>query len=218
MDACRSVSHRATQTLGWADRGNCLLIDIGLDHLTLARAALYQAILGGERPVRRARERGRWTSCAAPASRTISPRPPHPRPLPRDDRRLRRRARGPRRGVRDRRARADAAPSRRHPSPSCAAVRAHRRTGRRTTPGSRRATISTRLASSSRPAATAGGARSSKTPRRRGSASPGPPRPLAHHRPDAGGEAADDRAGVPQSESCYSIFPNKSLTGRPTSR
>ena len=31
-------------------RHQCHLLDIGLDHLTLARAALYQAILGGERP------------------------------------------------------------------------------------------------------------------------------------------------------------------------
>jgi len=41
---CRSVSQRAAQTLKIAERNNCLL-DIALDHLTLGRAALYEAIL-----------------------------------------------------------------------------------------------------------------------------------------------------------------------------
>lgn len=45
---CRSVSQRAAQTLKIAERNNCLL-DIALDHLTLARAALYEAILEGRR-------------------------------------------------------------------------------------------------------------------------------------------------------------------------
>ncbi len=51
IKACRSVSRRAAQTLDWA-KGvtNVHLLDIGLNHLTLARAALYQAILHGERP------------------------------------------------------------------------------------------------------------------------------------------------------------------------
>jgi tetratricopeptide (TPR) repeat protein len=42
---CRSVSQRAVQTLKIAERNNWLL-DIALDHLTLGRAALYEAILG----------------------------------------------------------------------------------------------------------------------------------------------------------------------------
>jgi hypothetical protein len=48
-DACRAVSERATQTLAWVTPQNWLL-DIGLDHLTLARAALFAAILRGEPP------------------------------------------------------------------------------------------------------------------------------------------------------------------------
>ncbi len=46
--ACRSVSRRATQTLDLAARASDIL-SIGLDHLTLARATLYEANLGGER-------------------------------------------------------------------------------------------------------------------------------------------------------------------------
>ena len=47
--AYRDAAERATQTLGWAQRQGFLL-DIGLDHLTLARAALYAAALRGEPP------------------------------------------------------------------------------------------------------------------------------------------------------------------------
>ena len=50
IEACRSVSRRATQTLGWHVGGNAFLLDIGLDHLTLARAALCEAVLRGEPP------------------------------------------------------------------------------------------------------------------------------------------------------------------------
>ncbi len=39
--------------MDWAERGNWPLITIGLDHLTLARGALYEAILGGGPPARR---------------------------------------------------------------------------------------------------------------------------------------------------------------------
>jgi len=52
IEACRTVSRRATQTLGWHVGGNAFLHDIGLDHLTLARAALYEAILQSKPPVR----------------------------------------------------------------------------------------------------------------------------------------------------------------------
>jgi hypothetical protein len=47
--ACRDVAKRATQTIQIAAQNNWLL-DIGLDHLTLACAALYQAILSGRKP------------------------------------------------------------------------------------------------------------------------------------------------------------------------
>jgi ATP/maltotriose-dependent transcriptional regulator MalT len=46
---CSTVTKRATQTLAWVTPQNWIL-DIGLDHLTLARAALYAAILDGQRP------------------------------------------------------------------------------------------------------------------------------------------------------------------------
>lgn len=42
---CRAVAARAAQTLEWAERNNIALLDIALDHLTLGRAALYEAIL-----------------------------------------------------------------------------------------------------------------------------------------------------------------------------
>jgi tetratricopeptide (TPR) repeat protein len=44
VNACRAVSQRAAQTLKWVTTENWLL-DIALDHLTLGRAALYEAIL-----------------------------------------------------------------------------------------------------------------------------------------------------------------------------
>jgi tetratricopeptide (TPR) repeat protein len=46
---CNAIAKRATQTLAWARPRNVLL-DIGNDHLTLSRAALYTAILDGRRP------------------------------------------------------------------------------------------------------------------------------------------------------------------------
>ena len=51
INACRTVSERAKQTLRWVTPQNWL-IDIALDHVTLARAALYEAILHGEPPLR----------------------------------------------------------------------------------------------------------------------------------------------------------------------
>lgn len=40
-DSCREVARRAAQTLEWAERGRAPLFTVALDHLTLARAALY---------------------------------------------------------------------------------------------------------------------------------------------------------------------------------
>ncbi|HEY2850622.1 MAG TPA: hypothetical protein VGI97_12140, partial [Gemmatimonadaceae bacterium] len=55
IESCRAVSQRAAQTLKIAERNNWLL-DIALDHLTLGRAALYEAILEGrDGPLRRPR-------------------------------------------------------------------------------------------------------------------------------------------------------------------
>lgn len=44
-ESCRTVSERAAQTLLWAEKNNISLLDIALDHLTLGRAALCEAIL-----------------------------------------------------------------------------------------------------------------------------------------------------------------------------
>lgn len=41
VDACREMARRAAQTLEWAERNRLGLLTIALDHLTLARAALY---------------------------------------------------------------------------------------------------------------------------------------------------------------------------------
>jgi hypothetical protein len=51
LESCRVVSQRAAQTLKWiqAYSGHSLL-EIALDHLTLGRVALYEAILGGSPP------------------------------------------------------------------------------------------------------------------------------------------------------------------------
>ncbi len=49
LDACDAVAERARQSIQIAERNNWLL-DIGLDHLTLARASLYQAVLRAEPP------------------------------------------------------------------------------------------------------------------------------------------------------------------------
>jgi hypothetical protein len=48
-ETCNAVAKRAAQTLAWVAPQHWLL-DIGLDHLTLARAALYAPILDGRRP------------------------------------------------------------------------------------------------------------------------------------------------------------------------
>jgi hypothetical protein len=50
LEAGRTVSERATQTLSWARTAGASLLSLALDHLTLARTALYRAILRGERP------------------------------------------------------------------------------------------------------------------------------------------------------------------------
>ena len=46
VQQCSAVSQRAEQTLKWVTTQNWLL-DIGLDHLTLGRAALYVGVLAG---------------------------------------------------------------------------------------------------------------------------------------------------------------------------
>lgn len=40
-----AVNHRATQTLQWVKQANIDIVSIALDHLALARTALYQALL-----------------------------------------------------------------------------------------------------------------------------------------------------------------------------
>ncbi|WP_051604181.1 SEFIR domain-containing protein [Methylobacter tundripaludum] len=43
--SCGTVTHRATQTLTWAKGGNLDLIGLALNHLTIARTALYSLLL-----------------------------------------------------------------------------------------------------------------------------------------------------------------------------
>jgi TIR domain len=50
LEACRAVSKRSERTLDWANASSGALLDIGRDHLTLSRAAFYQAILSGRAP------------------------------------------------------------------------------------------------------------------------------------------------------------------------
>jgi hypothetical protein len=45
LDACAEAEERATQTLDWATNYGGSLLSIALDHLTLARAALYRALV-----------------------------------------------------------------------------------------------------------------------------------------------------------------------------
>ncbi len=45
IESCRAVAQRATQTLKIARDNNLSLLTIALDHLTLGRAALYEALL-----------------------------------------------------------------------------------------------------------------------------------------------------------------------------
>ncbi|WP_295881877.1 hypothetical protein, partial [uncultured Thiohalocapsa sp.] len=54
---CAEVSRRAGQTLEWAEQNQAPLLDFGLDHLTLARCALYADRLQGRPPGPEARYR-----------------------------------------------------------------------------------------------------------------------------------------------------------------
>jgi hypothetical protein len=46
LDSCAEAEGRATQTLEWATTYDLGLLSIALDHLTLARAALYRSVVG----------------------------------------------------------------------------------------------------------------------------------------------------------------------------
>ncbi|MGB0722918.1 MAG: DUF4062 domain-containing protein [Gammaproteobacteria bacterium] len=45
LATCDAVTQRATQTLAWAEQNKAALLTIALEHLTLARAGLYAALL-----------------------------------------------------------------------------------------------------------------------------------------------------------------------------
>jgi tetratricopeptide (TPR) repeat protein len=47
IQSCRAVVRHAAQTLQWAEKNNISLLDIALNHLTLGRTALYEAVLEG---------------------------------------------------------------------------------------------------------------------------------------------------------------------------
>ena len=52
-DACGQVAERATQTFEWTEQfAGAALLDFALNHLTLARAALYRALLTANRTMR----------------------------------------------------------------------------------------------------------------------------------------------------------------------
>ena len=86
-EACRAVAERARKTLAWVMPLNVLL-DIGLDHLTHARAALYfwQFSTASARAATTCKRRR--TSCAVRRTEPPAPRAPHPQSVPRRDRRL----------------------------------------------------------------------------------------------------------------------------------
>ena len=50
IESCRAVSERAAQTIKIAEQNNLSLLTIALDHLTLGRAALYEAVLSTGSP------------------------------------------------------------------------------------------------------------------------------------------------------------------------
>ena len=145
------------------------LLDIGLDHLTLARAALFSAMLRGEAPPADHVNEAVDVLRRAGAQHDTPSRPPHPRALARRHGRLRGRARGSRRGVRDRRAGADDSCISPTSISTARACSASSLAARPPIPGPRPKPTSPRRASSSRPAATAAAAKNSRTPRRRSS-------------------------------------------------
>jgi hypothetical protein len=61
VNSCRSVFERATQTLKWEEEmPDAPLLDFALCHVTLGRAALYQAILEGEAAEGDSSHHDRW--------------------------------------------------------------------------------------------------------------------------------------------------------------
>ena len=118
---CAEVERRATTTLDVGERKSTALLDIALDHLTLARVGLVRAILTHPLPqpaldlphvaaaVNGLRDAG--------TTRLSTQRPAHRRALSLRPRRCRVGPHGPRPGPGDRRARPDAALPRRHPPP-----------------------------------------------------------------------------------------------------
>ena len=115
--ACEAVAGRARQTLEWAEAGNLSLLTIALDHLTLARCALYADLLAGRPPGAEAQTQAgraldRLRAAGNPAH--APPRPAHPRLAAPGPGRLRRGPRRPRRRAADRQPRRHGAVSRRH--------------------------------------------------------------------------------------------------------
>ncbi len=45
IESCRAVAQRAAQTLKWAEQNAVDILSAAMDHLTLGRAALYEALL-----------------------------------------------------------------------------------------------------------------------------------------------------------------------------
>ena len=72
LAACAEATRRATQTLEWAKTYHLSLLDIALDHLTLARAALYHALLTADIPPSEIRKLASAISTALTALRTAN--------------------------------------------------------------------------------------------------------------------------------------------------
>ena len=110
-EACDEVERRAAEAL-WSGtvRNASSLLDIALDHLTLGRARLYRAILGGAAPDAAGPEIDQAVDGLRRAGQSdeLPHGPPHPRLAPLRPGRPGRRPRRPRRGPGDRRARPDA--------------------------------------------------------------------------------------------------------------
>ena len=131
LSTCREVAERARTNL--REHASLSLLSISLDHLTLARAALYEAVLTGSSIINHQSSIiNRQFSWRSPQGELIAPpplRPADPRLASSPDGRCRGRGRGPGRGLGDRGARPHAAlPGRYPPDPSPAVWSAERGT------------------------------------------------------------------------------------------
>ena len=72
IQACTDVTKRATETLAFAERHKWLLV-VGLDHLTLSRAALYHWLLVDGDPAAQGGDSGALHSCPLALTDNLTP-------------------------------------------------------------------------------------------------------------------------------------------------